>query len=168
MPDDRVCIGLITKPVGIAGDVRIRPYVLATSLFLKFREVSLEDFTPLNIISARIAASGDVVSRIADRCTRESVECLRLKRLYVSKDEFPRLGNGEYYLFDLQNLEVFGKNGDCIGRVILAQDFGAGAFLEIQLFSRKIQATLPFRKESVLAVDLAIKQIRVDEDFLIY
>ncbi|MDR0640610.1 MAG: ribosome maturation factor RimM [Holosporales bacterium] len=168
MAEDRVCIGLITRPVGVVGCIKVQPYVLSPALLLEFRSVSLDDGTLLNISSARVDTGGGVVLRLDGYGDRNSVEPLRMQRLFVSKSAFPKLEADEYYLFELQDLEILGNDGNSIGHVIIAQDFGAGAFLEVRLSAGNILATIPFHRESVLEVDLSTKQIRIDEAFLIY
>jgi 16S rRNA processing protein RimM len=163
-----VCLGIITRPVGIRGAVRIHPYTSSPSAFLDYRNFLRLDLRPLTCLSARVDGRGEIISQFAEFPTRDSVESLRMRRLFVPRDKLPPLQDDEYYLRDLEGLLVISAlDGRLIGHVVAAQDYGAGVFLEISLSGSRLISTLPFHKESVLSVDLISKQIVVVERFLI-
>jgi 16S rRNA processing protein RimM len=100
--------------------------------------------------------------------TRDSVEPLRMRQVFVLRDKLPLLQDDEYYLCDLVDLDVFSKtDGKLIGKVVTAHDYGAGTFLEIMLVHSEEIATHPFHKESVVSVDLINNQITIAEEFLL-
>ncbi|MDR1034415.1 MAG: ribosome maturation factor RimM [Holosporales bacterium] len=166
--DNYVCLGVIRKPVGIRGDVKIHPYTLSPATFLTYRDCLMLDSQPLTCVSARVGKHGSIIARFNEFQSRCRVEPLRMCRLFVPREKFPPTQQDEYYLCDLDGLDVLSdSDGKLLGKVLSAQDYGAGAFLEISLLDDKESYTLPFHKESILSVDLFAKQIKISEKYLI-
>jgi ribosomal 30S subunit maturation factor RimM len=89
--------------------------------------------------------------------------------LFISREKLPPTQVDEYYLCDLFGLDVVAAaDGRLIGKVLAAQDYGAGTFLEIMFLDNGKIGTLPFHRESVMAVNLAAKRITIIEKFLIH
>lgn len=169
MKFDGVCVGIISKPVGIKGLVKIHPYAESPSFFLKHSDFFLADGFEISLSGQKINQKSEIVATIKGFNDRTSVEQFRLKKLFVLRDQLPELSEDEFYLADLEGLAVLDKAEIPFGTVVAALDFGAGAFLEIESFSKtknKI-VTLPFNKDSILKVDLKSKQIVVNEDFVL-
>lgn len=79
--------------------------------------------------------------------------------------DLPDLPSDEFYLGQLKDLTVMAQ-GQKIGYVLGAEDYGAGCFLTIEKQDRSI-ATLPFTKENLIRIDLSERMIEIDEKCLI-
>jgi 16S rRNA processing protein RimM len=160
---------MITRPIGIRGELRVLPYTSEPAVLLTFRDFFMYDgaLVKFPISCKRVDGKGCVVAT-AEGCTsRNDAELLRMRKLYVSRGELPGLADNEYYLSDLKGLSVFDDSRGKIGSVVAALDYGAGAFLEICLEGRRNVATLPFGKDSVRDVNLDRRTICVNKDFLL-
>ena len=162
-----VCVGIIAKPVGIKGQVKIHPYTSSPSSLLSYKNIFLENKQELVLVNPRINENGDIVTNVKGCPDRNAAELLRLKNIFVAKEDLPKLEEDEYYLDDLAGLIAVDSSNKEIGKVLSALDYGAGAFLDIKLLDTNKIATLPFNKESVLSVNLSDKTIRIDEAFLL-
>jgi 16S rRNA processing protein RimM len=124
------------------------------------------DMEPLAIDC--IVAKDQIRALIRGSDSRNEVEHLGMRNLYVPRSALPAPEDGEYYHFDLHGLTVvLERDGTKVGVVQAVQDFGAGAFLDVRLDSGGRTATIPFNKDSILNVDLDAGTIDVDERFLL-
>ena len=165
MISKRVCVGVILKPVGIKGQVKIKSYTDSLDTILKFPKLFLENNQEIVLLSPKFNEKGFIISSIKGYSDRNSVESLHSKELYINREDLNELESNEYYFGDLKDLVVFDENKTEIGKVIEAFDYGAGAFLELSI-NNKI-STLPFNKNSVLQIDLDNGTIVVDSSFIL-
>lgn len=165
MASKRICVGVILKPVGIKGQVKIKPYTSSPAAILEFQKLFLEDDREVVLSSPKLNEKEFVISFIQGYSDRTAVEDLHSKKLYINREDLKDLGDGEYYFEDLKNLTVLNKGKSTIGKVVEVFDYGAGAFLEININGKL--STLPFNKNAVLDVDLDSETLIVDPDFIL-
>ncbi len=165
MVSKRVCVGVILKPVGIKGQVKIKPFTNSLDTILKFPKLFLSNNEEIVLLSPTLNEKGFIISIIQGYQDRNSVEKLRLKELYINRENLKALKADEYYFNDLKNLVVLNQNKLTIGKVIEAFDYGAGVFLELNI-NGKI-STLPFNKNSVLEIDLNNETLTVNSSFIL-
>ncbi len=165
MVSKRVCVGVILKPVGIKGQVKIKPFTNSFDTILKFPKLFLSNNEEIVLLSPTLNEKGFIISAIQGYQDRNSIEKLRLKELYINREDLKTLEADEYYFNDLNNLVVLNQNKLTIGKVIEAFDYGAGVFLELNI-NGKI-STLPFNKNSVLEIDLNNETITVNSSFIL-
>lgn len=172
-PDDLVQVGHILDAWGVKGWFKVQAYshqgdaiFAAKRWFLKGTGAKLGQ-RMLNVLSVREHGEGLVAG--ADGVTdRSGAEALRGFELWISRADFPRAGDGEYYWIDLIGLDVVNREGQALGRVIGLLDTGPHAVLRIlppgvQEPAKPDQEKLiPFVGAFVDDVSLEAKQIRVD------
>ena len=162
-----VCVGIIARPVGIKGQVKIHPYTSSPQSLISYKEFFLSDSSKIILINPKVNEKGDIISFLEGVTDRNAAELLRLRRVFIKKESLPKLTEDEYYLDDLSGLRVFNSQNENIGRVLAGLDYGAGAFLDIKLSETDKMATLPFNKVSVTKVDLENKSIYINEELLL-
>lgn len=96
---------------------------------------------------------------------RNSVEAMVPFDLYVSRQDLPEPGEGEFYVEDLVGLEVINQSGEKLGSVINYFDNGAQIVLSIQLGTEKIE--LPFVDSFFPHVDIEGGKITMIEPEII-
>ncbi|MDR2667272.1 MAG: ribosome maturation factor RimM [Holosporales bacterium] len=168
MKSNLVCVGMIAKPVGVRGLVKIVPYTVSPHSFLQFRRFLIADGVALTVESPKINNVGEIITRLIGYETRDDVEQFRLKHLCVRRSDLPSLPNNEYYVEDLRGLSVLNEEGKSIGIVNTVLDYGAGAFLDINLAEARGPATIPFNCKSILDVNLERGRIIVADNFVLY
>ena len=86
----------------------------------------------------------------------------------VSTAELPPLPDGEYYWFQLEGLDVFTVDDECLGKVHHLMETGSNDVLVVQATAGSIdqrERLIPYLPgEVVQSVDLAAKQMVVDWD----
>lgn len=137
MSQDWIEIGKIIAPQGLKGEVRVYPSTDFPERFeipgKRWLRRSGEP-EPVELVSGReIPGKGLYVVQLAGVDSREQAEALRNGILLVPESDRPPLGNDEYHVRDLLNLEVFNQlTGELIGTVIEVYSLG-NDLLEVQL-----------------------------------
>lgn len=152
MDDRLILMGVIGKPHGVRGQLRV-------NVFAQEPE-TLEAFTltdrhgrqfALAWAHENVAWLSEVTPGGKRRITgRNEAETLTNVELFVPRSALPETEEEEFYLTDLIGLEVRDEAGRAIGKVANILDYGAGASLEISPGAR----LLPFTKACVPVVSL--------------
>ena len=143
-------IGVIVKPQGIKGEVKVMPLTDSTARFRALKEV-LIDGTPHKILSAKIAPDSVIlaISGIADRNTAEA---FRGKYLVVPRSQAVELKDGEFFIADIIGCTLSTDDGETIGEIIDVTSAKTDYFT-VKLISGKIMR-FPFLKELLVSADM--------------
>ncbi len=128
-------LGVIAKPHGIGGEIRVHVFNPESTLLRELAEVFLigdEDEEPslVEIESTRQGPKA-LLMRLAGVTSREDVEALRGYTLCVPREALPELEEGEYYHADLIGLEAL-DGDEVVGEVIDVIDYPSAECLKIQ------------------------------------
>ncbi|MBQ3281475.1 MAG: 16S rRNA processing protein RimM [Eubacterium sp.] len=112
-------IGMITGPLGIRGEVKIKSYAEDPSRFRKIREIGLraggKDAGDYTIEHARMSG-GMVVVKLASVDDRNAAELLRNMEVFMDRSDLEPLEPGEHYIRDLIGMAVVDdETGERIG-----------------------------------------------------
>jgi len=158
--DNLVSMGKIANVFGIHGWVKIK-----TSSNLN----SLQDYKILHILfdnnmqTLEVEKSfikGDIVHlKFLNINDRDQAMLLKGAIVYVSRDDFPKLADNEYYWVDLIGLKVVNKKRQELGNVDNLMETGANSVLVVK---GNKQHLIPFVADYVSDVDMHNKLIIVD------
>lgn len=128
-------LGVIAKPHGTRGEIRVHVFNPESTLLQELAEVFLigdEDEEPalVEVESARPGPKA-LLMRLVGVSSREDVESLRGYKLCVPRAALPDLEEGEYYHADLIGLEAF-HGDEAVGKVIDVIDYPAAECLKIE------------------------------------
>lgn len=112
--ENLVAIGTIIAPHGVRGDIRILPQTDHPEQFLELTYLLLEDGKTLQISSARFHKRM-VLVKCEGIETMNDAELLRGKKVLISRDDLPKLDEGEYYVSDLLGIPVQLVDGTKLG-----------------------------------------------------
>ncbi|MBO6937275.1 MAG: 16S rRNA processing protein RimM [Deltaproteobacteria bacterium] len=108
MSTERVPLGVITRPHGVRGEVRVHPFNADSKLLGKLEAVwgaNDDGERRMAIVRARRAAKHWIVT-FEGVGSHEAADALRGVELRVDRDQLPDLDDDELYLADLEGLEV--------------------------------------------------------------
>jgi len=156
VPGRRVLLGVIGRPHGVRGLVRVHSHTAEPA--------DLTAYGPLQDEKGRqfeVAWRGEGVAAVAELrdgvrvpvSDRDAAARLTNLRLYIARERLPVPEPEEFYLADLIGLEASDAGGP-IGRVAAVHDYGAGASLEIAR-GEKPPLVVPFTRACVPEVDVA-------------
>ncbi|NER49322.1 MAG: ribosome maturation factor RimM [Symploca sp. SIO1A3] len=137
--DDWLEIGTIVSPQGLKGECRVYPNTDFPERFEKPGQRWLQqpgEAQPkaVELLAGRfLQGKGLFVVKLAGVSDRNQAEALRGSKLFVPASDRPELGEDEYHVRDLLNLEVFNQfTGELIGMVVEIIPAG-NTLLEVQL-----------------------------------
>ncbi len=155
----RVCLGVISGPHGVRGEVKIRSFTERPDDVAAYG--ALEDESGQRSFSLTVRGRGgaSVIARLVGIDDREAAQALAGTRLFVAREALPRPAAEEYYHVDLVGLRAERHDGQSLGRVSAIHNFGAGDVLEIagqagDAIDEGETVMVPFTLEAVPAIDL--------------
>lgn len=145
----KIEIGVIVKPHGIKGEVRIKEFIDDFSSVKDLKRVYVDDIE-YNLKNIRNSEQGIIVELlgIADRNT---AELLRGKTVYADKDKIKKQTSA-YFITDLINIDVYLSSGKKIGVVTDVRKSNVDIF---EMQTEEGVAYFPFLKDLVEEVNLA-------------
>jgi 16S rRNA processing protein RimM len=154
-------IGTIVAPQGLKGELRVYPNSDFPERFEKPGQRWLQrpgetQPQPVELLAGRyVPGKGIYVVQLAGVENREQAEALRDSRLLVPESDRPKLGEDEYHVMDLIDLEVFNQlTGEAVGVVVDVISAG-NDLLEVQLHQQpapapaKAEAPIPNRTSKI-------------------
>src|SRR5580704_1368721 len=126
VPKSRILMGVIGRPHGVRGLVRVTSYA-----------DDLTAYGPLSDAQGRgyvLRSRGEGVAEVAELvgggelkvADRTGAEKLTNTRLYVDRAQLPEPEEDEFYLADLIGLHAFDADGVRLGTISAVHDYGAG------------------------------------------
>ena len=163
---DRVSLGRVTKIRGLKGELVIIPSSEKTERFSQLQEVYLTkaESGRYTIVTVR-KHQNKILMTLKGIDTPEKAQMLVGSTVEMPVEQLPNLAQDEYYWHDLVGLEVFGQDGQFIGRVdkILANP--GNDILSVSENEKLYY--IPASKMAVKAVDLRNRKITVDQNFIV-
>jgi 16S rRNA processing protein RimM len=157
MPDRRIQLGVIGRPHGVRGLVKVTSHTADPADLTAYGPLSDAEGRcyALRWTAEGVAEVSQIVDGAAVKVTdRTAAEKLTNTRLFIDRSALPPAREDEYYLADLVGLTAVGPSGSAIGTISVVHDYGAGASLEIE---RQSGAPLlvPFTAACVPNVDIS-------------
>jgi 16S rRNA processing protein RimM len=145
-------IGRIQKPHSVRGEVRVMPYTDSPERFTWLETVYVGDEDPLPVAVESVRFHGDIILlKLAGYDSREAAQSLRGQWLQVPESEAAPLEEGEYYLYQLEGLQVFTDEGEELGELVQVMETGANNVFVVRGESGEL--LLPDTNEVVVEID---------------
>lgn len=160
--EDLFQIGVITRPHGVHGEVKVFPMTDDVNRFKKLKKTLVEDgcgHTELVCESAKFFKQF-VILKFKDHDTPESVEKYRQKGLFVTRADAVKPGKDEYFIADLIGLSVEDDKGVIKGKITNVIQTGANDVYEI-LCEDGRELLIPAIKECILFVDIKAGMMKI-------
>jgi 16S rRNA processing protein RimM len=163
VPESRIQLGVIGRPHGVRGLVRVTSHTADPADLTAYGPLSDAQgrrFTlrwkAEGVAEVEFVANG-VTLKVADR---NAAEKLTNTRLFIDRSALPPQGEDEFYLADLIGLSATGQDGGLIGTVAIVHDYGAGTSLEIDR-GEAASVIVPFTRACVPEIDIAAGRVVV-------
>lgn len=156
MPDTRILMGVIGRPHGVKGLVRVTSHAADPADLTAYGPLLAEDGRQLVLRWV-----GEGIASVEGVTDRTSAEKLTNLRLFLDRAALPAAADEEFYHADLIGLAARDTGGATLGRVVAVHDYGAGASLEIAR-EGAVSLLVPFNRASVPVVDVAGGRVVVD------
>lgn len=123
--DNWLEIGTIVAPQGLKGELRVNPSSDFPERFEQpgqrwLQRLDETEPQPVELLNGRgMPGKGLYIVQLAGVENRAEAEALRGAKLFVPESDRPQLGEDEFHVLDLINLEVFNQlTGEAIGVVV--------------------------------------------------
>jgi 16S rRNA processing protein RimM len=152
--DITILVGVITAPVGVKGNVRIRYFSDTPQDFESFKFVfDVRTMRPFKI--KVVSHKKDYfVGKIEGINSRNDVIPILNTQLFIKRSELDDTVSNEFYYTDLISLNVYDEAHSFIGIVEAVHNYGAGDILEIRLSDSNQTLMIPFAKHFVPNVNV--------------
>ena len=112
---DLVEIGILSKPHGLRGEIKLNLHSPDSNLIINIKEVYIDSIV-FKVSTVKKIPNGALI-KFLSKDDRTSVEKLVKKRVFIDKHIIPTLPNGNYYFFELIGSSVV-YNDEIIGTLI--------------------------------------------------
>lgn len=153
--EDLLQIGVITRPHGVHGEVKVFPMTDDVRRFKKLKKTILEGENGNIEIECESAKffKQFVILKFKGFDTIESVQKYCNKGIFVTRADAVRLGKDEYFIADLIGMKTIDDEGNISGTITDVIETGANDVYDIMLDDGR-RLLLPAIKECVKNVDV--------------
>ena len=160
--DNYLRVGVITTTHGIRGEVKVFPTTDDPQRFLDLKRIFLDtgkDTLPLEIEGVKFFKKL-VILKFKGIDNINDIEKYRGKDLLILREDAVKLEEGEYFIFDLIDSEVFLEDGSKLGVLTEIMATGANDVYVVQTPEGK-EVLIPSIKDCILDIDAENKRITV-------
>jgi 16S rRNA processing protein RimM len=160
----------VRRPHGVRGELRVEPLGGDASRFQPGMHLYAEgdDAATYTVVAARPASDGDLLLSLSEVTTRDAADRLRGAYLCVDRNALRRLGDDEWFVFELVGLRVVSVAGTELGTVSDVEEYPEQSVLVVRA-TGGAEVRIPLVRAHVERVDVDNGQIVVtpwpeDED----
>jgi 16S rRNA processing protein RimM len=162
---DLVLVGKILKEFGLKGEVKVSSLIEPLDDFLALKKfyVFLKNGgkKTLKVVNQRSGGGHTLIIKFDGIDSRDLAEELRGMELYVEKENLAPSGEGEYYFFELEGLDVRDEKRGKIGKLTYIHKYPAQDVFEITDEKGK-EILIPAVSEFIRKIDIEGGEIIVN------
>ena len=155
--EDHFRIGVITRPHGVLGEMKVYPVTDDIKRFKGMKEILMGppegqkgDLSTVRVEGVRFQKNM-VLLKLSGIESPEEARKLSQYQLYVKREDAIPLSDGEYYVSDLIGLSVLSEKGEKLG---ILKDVLKTAANDVYVVKGEREILVPAVKEYVLSIDL--------------
>lgn len=154
MQSEYLLIGEITRPQGVRGEMRVRPYTDDPMRFEDLDEVYVkrgDKYEARGITFVRLNSDDVVIIRMDGVGDANAVEALRGEKLYVDREHAVELPEDADFIVDLIDCRVTDDEGNDYGKITDVMQPGGNDVYVIS--GKRGEVLVPALKSVVISVD---------------
>ena len=148
-------VGLIVKPQGVKGEIKVQPLTDDILRFKKLKNVFINGVSH-KVINVKIA-DGFCILLLSGVTDRDTAELFRGKYLEVKRENALPLPEGRYFIADIIGCKVLFDDGTQLGEVIDVTSAKTDIFTVKTVSNKTVR--FPFLKELTISIDVQEKVI---------
>jgi 16S rRNA processing protein RimM len=154
-PDRFVLLGIVTKPHGIQGELKVRPFTETPGNIARYNRLYLTaadggDAIPCTNVRTRVNGR-TVILRLEECATRERAEQLAGMQIWVDSNDLPPIDEDQFYLYTLEGKQAWTEAGEYLGTVRSILSTGGQDILVIEGNGREF--LVPVVREFIVALE---------------
>ena len=155
--EETLKIGIIVKPQGIKGEVKVQPLTDDINRFKKLKKV-LIDGKVFEVQSVTVGG-GTVFLALSGIYDRDVAESFRGNFVCVKREDAVKLPKDNYFIVDIIGCSIITDEGETVGNVIDVTSARTDVFTVKCVDDRILR--FPFLKDLLVSVDILSKKIIV-------
>ena len=156
---DTLKIGLIVKPQGIRGEVKVQPLTDDINRFKNLKEVLIVG--KVHRVLSSVIGGNSVFLALSEIPDRNVAETYRGKFLCVTRENALPLEEGRYFIVDIIGCELYTDDGEKVGEITDVFSARTDIFTVKCVDGRVMR--FPYLNETVQKVDVVNKVITADK-----
>jgi len=157
--EDLFKIGLITKPQGIKGELKVNPLTDDITRFSSLKKVII-DGEEYKVLSIKYGA-GVVFISIFGVADRNTAETFRGRYICVRREDAVKLPENTYFVADIEGCTLKTDEGRAVGTIVEVTEAKTDIFTVKTVDNRVLR--FPFLKDLLCSVDIPNKTVTVKE-----
>lgn len=160
MQSEYLLIGEITRPQGVRGEMRVRPYTDDPMRFEDLDEVYVkrgDKYEARGITFVRLNSDDVVIIRMDGVGDANAVEALRGEKLYVDREHAVELPEDADFIVDLIGCRVTDDEGNDYGKITDVMQPGGNDVYVIS--GKRGEVLVPALKSVVISVDTKVGEM---------
>jgi len=147
-----VHVGYFGKPFGLKGDIKIIMNIIEFDTikymgpYLLNEKGLIWNFQYLKIRKEKL------IGKFQDCNSRNCVEKFNGKKIFINKNNLPKIKKNQFYVFDLINCKVKTINNNLLGSIINIDNFGAGNLINIKKTNNQ-SFYIPMNEDNIVKID---------------
>lgn len=160
--EETLVIGVVAKPQGVRGELKITPYTDDVNRFTKLKSVMI-DGKKYSVSGAKALGEFAVIS-LSGVADRNAAETFRGKLLRVERKDGAPLKENEFYIADVIGCSLFNGDGEKIGVITDITQARTDVFTVKTTDGRIMR--FPFLKDLLVGADVANSVVTVKKERL--
>ena len=156
---DTLKIGLIVKPQGIRGEVKVQPLTDDINRFKNLKEVLIDG--KVHRVLSSVIGGNSVFLALSEIPDRNVAETYRGKFLCVTRENALPLEEGRYFIVDIIGCELYTDDGEKVGEITDVFSAHTDIFTVKCVDGRVMR--FPYLNDTVKKVDVVNKAITADK-----
>ena len=156
---DTLKIGLIVKPQGIRGEVKVQPLTDDINRFKNLKEVLIVG--KVHRVLSSVIGGNSVFLALSEIPDRNVAETYRGKFLCVTRENALPLEEGRYFIVDIIGCELYTDDGEKVGEITDVFSARTDIFTVKCVDGRVMR--FPYLNDTVKKVDVVNKVITADK-----
>lgn len=163
MRNEYLLLGVVLKPQGTQGELKVRPYCDSPERLLRLERVWIkrDGMASIGVVSARVSG-GMAYIRLEGIGSRGEAESWRGAQLHVRRDQAEPLGEWRWYIADLIGCRVEDERGAVLGTVSDVLQHGGHDVYVLRVDTG--ETLIPAVRELILRVDVDQGVITVNRE----
>jgi 16S rRNA processing protein RimM len=165
LPIDFTLVGMLLKPYGLLGEVKIRPETFDFDRYKSLKRVFARgrsgDVIELNIRAARADAQFWYL-KFDDRRTPEAAAELSGRELLIDSAERLELPEGMVYFSDIPGMQAVDEAGEPVGELVEVREAGPTEYLVLRASETGKEVLVPWNDHFVKKIDKAARVAHLD------
>jgi 16S rRNA processing protein RimM len=163
LPSDYILVGMIQKPYGLLGEVKIKPetfdfnrHETLKRVFARNREGEIAELT----VRANRADNLFWYLKFDDLRTPEAAAFLSGRELLIDAAEKLELPEGMVYFSEVPGMAVVDERGEAVGEILEIRETGSTEYLIVKTATAEVP--VPWNDHFVTRIDKAARVVHMD------